>query len=85
MAVLGPRAGRCPLSAGLGVLEGGPARIRASNSKEPRRAAASTGARAMANQDMKAAESTYGSFLSLLKVGTILTAIVTVIVVLLIS
>ena len=39
----------------------------------------------MANQDMKAAESTYGSFLSLLKVGTILTAIVTVIVVLLIS
>jgi len=36
-------------------------------------------------QEMKAAEETYSGFLSLLKVGSILTAIVTVLVVLLIS
>lgn len=44
------------------------------------------GERAMAQQqEMKAAEETYSGFLSLLKVGSILTAIVTVLVVLLIS
>ncbi len=36
-------------------------------------------------QEMKAAEETYSGFLSLLKVGSIITAIVTVFVVLIIS
>ena len=39
----------------------------------------------MAQQEMKAAEETYSGFLGLLKVGSIITAIVTVLVVLLIS
>lgn len=39
----------------------------------------------MAEQDMKAADNTYAGFLSLLKVGTILTIVVTVVVVLLIA
>ena len=39
----------------------------------------------MAQQEMKAAEDTYSGFLSLLKVGSALTAIVTVFVVLIIS
>ena len=39
----------------------------------------------MAQQEMKAANDTYSGFLSLLKVGSILTAIVTVVVVLLIA
>lgn len=39
----------------------------------------------MAEQEMKAANETYGGFLSLLKVGTIITVAVTVLVVLLIS
>lgn len=39
----------------------------------------------MAEQDMKAADNTYAGFLSLLKVGTILTTVVTVVVVLLIA
>lgn len=39
----------------------------------------------MAQQEMKAAEETYTGFLSLLKVGSIITAIVTVFVVLLIA
>jgi len=39
----------------------------------------------MAQQEMKAANETYSGFLSLLKVGSILTAVVTVFVVLLIA
>ncbi|WP_338425306.1 aa3-type cytochrome c oxidase subunit IV [Sphingopyxis kveilinensis] len=39
----------------------------------------------MAQQEMKAANETYSGFLGLLKVGSILTAIVTVVVVLLIA
>ncbi|ALH80648.1 MULTISPECIES: aa3-type cytochrome c oxidase subunit IV [Sphingopyxis] len=39
----------------------------------------------MAQQEMKAAEETYTGFLSLLKIGSIITAIVTVFVVLLIA
>lgn len=39
----------------------------------------------MAEQEMKAAEETYSGFISLFKVGSIITAIVTVFVVLLIS
>jgi len=39
----------------------------------------------MAQQEMKAAEDTYSGFISLFKVGSIITAIVTVLVVLLIS
>jgi hypothetical protein len=39
----------------------------------------------MAQQEMKAANETYSGFLSLLKVGSALTAIVTVFVVLIIS
>lgn len=39
----------------------------------------------MAEQEMKAANETYSGFLSLLKVGSIITAIVTVVVVLLIA
>ncbi len=39
----------------------------------------------MAQQEMKAANETYSGFLSLLKVGSILTGIVTVVVVLLIA
>ena len=39
----------------------------------------------MAQQEMKAAEDTYAGFLSLLKVGSIITAVVTVGVVLLIA
>ncbi|MBW8296268.1 aa3-type cytochrome c oxidase subunit IV [Sphingopyxis bauzanensis] len=39
----------------------------------------------MAEQEMKAAEETYSGFLSLFKVGSIITAIVTVFVVLLIA
>jgi hypothetical protein len=39
----------------------------------------------MAQQEMKAANETYAGFLSLLKVGSVLTAIVTVFVVLIIS
>jgi hypothetical protein len=39
----------------------------------------------MAEQEMKAASETYSGFLSLLKVGSIITAIVTVFVVLIIS
>jgi hypothetical protein len=39
----------------------------------------------MAQQEMKAANETYSGFLSLLKVGSILTGIVTVFVVLLIA
>ncbi|APZ97829.1 cytochrome C oxidase subunit IV [Sphingopyxis sp. QXT-31] len=39
----------------------------------------------MAQQEMKAANETYTGFLSLLKVGSVLTAIVTVFVVLIIS
>lgn len=39
----------------------------------------------MAQQEMKAANETYTGFLSLLKVGSILTAIVTIVVVLLIA
>lgn len=39
----------------------------------------------MAQQEMKAANETYAGFLSLLKVGSILTAIVTIVVVLLIA
>lgn len=39
----------------------------------------------MAQQEMKAAEETYSGFLGLLKVGSIITAIVAVLVVLLIS
>lgn len=39
----------------------------------------------MAQQEMKAANETYSGFLSLLKVGSIITAIVTVFVVLLIA
>lgn len=39
----------------------------------------------MAEQEMKAANETYAGFLSLLKVGTILTIVVTVFVVLIIS
>jgi hypothetical protein len=39
----------------------------------------------MADQEMKAASETYSGFLSLLKVGSIITAIVTVFVVLLIA
>ena len=39
----------------------------------------------MAQQEMKAAEETYTGFLSLLKVGSIITAVVTVGVVLLIA
>lgn len=39
----------------------------------------------MAQQEMKTAEETYTGFLSLLKVGSIITAIVTVFVVLLIA
>lgn len=39
----------------------------------------------MAEQEMKAANETYGGFLNLLKVGTIITVAVTVLVVLLIS
>jgi hypothetical protein len=39
----------------------------------------------MAQQEMKAANETYSGFLSLLKVGSVLTAIVTVFVVLIIS
>ncbi|MBJ7499935.1 MAG: aa3-type cytochrome c oxidase subunit IV [Sphingopyxis sp.] len=39
----------------------------------------------MAQQEMKAANETYAGFLSLLKVGSIITAVVTVCVVLLIA
>lgn len=39
----------------------------------------------MAQQEMKAANETYAGFLGLLKVGSILTAIVTIVVVLLIA
>ena len=39
----------------------------------------------MAQQEMKAANDTYSGFLSLLKVGSIITAVVTVFVVLIIS
>ncbi len=39
----------------------------------------------MAEQEMKAANDTYAGFISLLKVGSIITAIVTVFVVLLIA
>ena len=39
----------------------------------------------MAQQEMKAAKETYSGFISLLKVGSILTAIVTLVVVLLIA
>ena len=39
----------------------------------------------MAQQDMKAADETYSGFLSLLKIGSIITAVVTVGVVLLIA
>ena len=39
----------------------------------------------MAEQEMKAANETYSGFLSLLKVGSIITAIVTLVVVLLIA
>ncbi|OHD02105.1 aa3-type cytochrome c oxidase subunit IV [Sphingopyxis sp. Root1497] len=39
----------------------------------------------MAQQEMKAAEDTYSGFISLFKVGSIITAIVVVLVVLLIS
>ena len=39
----------------------------------------------MAEQEMKAAEKTYSGFISLFKVGSIITAIVTVFVVLLIA
>ncbi|WP_293697310.1 MULTISPECIES: aa3-type cytochrome c oxidase subunit IV [unclassified Sphingopyxis] len=39
----------------------------------------------MAEQEMKAAEETYSGFISLFKVGSIITAIVTVFVVLLIA
>ncbi|MBU0823840.1 MAG: aa3-type cytochrome c oxidase subunit IV [Alphaproteobacteria bacterium] len=39
----------------------------------------------MAEQEMKAASETYSGFISLLKVGSIITAIVTVFVVLLIA
>lgn len=39
----------------------------------------------MAEQEMKAATETYGGFLNLLKIGTIATVLVTVLVVLLIS
>ncbi|WP_228765433.1 hypothetical protein [Sphingopyxis solisilvae] len=46
---------------------------------------AAEGERAMAEQEMKAANETYSGFLSLLKVGSIITAIVTVFVVLLIA
>jgi hypothetical protein len=46
---------------------------------------AAEGERAMAEQEMKAAEETYSGFLSLFKVGSIITAIVTVFVVLLIA
>ena len=46
---------------------------------------AEKGEEAMAQQEMKAANETYTGFLSLLKVGSVLTAIVTVFVVLIIS
>lgn len=49
------------------------------------RGTAAEGERAMAEQEMKAASETYSGFLSLLKVGSIITAIVTVFVVLIIS
>ncbi|QNO27437.1 aa3-type cytochrome c oxidase subunit IV [Sphingopyxis sp. OPL5] len=39
----------------------------------------------MAQQEMKAAEDTYSGFISLFKVGSIITAVVVVLVVLLIS
>ncbi|KGB54868.1 hypothetical protein OVY29_06840 [Sphingopyxis sp. SE2] len=39
----------------------------------------------MAQQEMKAANETYSGFLSLLKVGSIITAVVTLVVVLLIA
>ena len=39
----------------------------------------------MAQQEMKAANETYSGFLSLLKVGSIITAVVTIFVVLLIA
>lgn len=39
----------------------------------------------MAEQEMKAANETYAGFLSLLKVGSIITAVVTAVVVLLIA
>lgn len=39
----------------------------------------------MAQQEMKAANETYSGFLSLLKIGSIITAIVTLVVVLLIA
>jgi len=39
----------------------------------------------MAHQEMKAANETYSGFLNLLKVGSIITAVVTVFVVLIIS
>lgn len=39
----------------------------------------------MAQQEMKAAEETYSGFIGLFKVGSIITAIVTVLVVILIS
>ena len=39
----------------------------------------------MAQQEMKAANETYSGFLSLLKIGSIITAVVTLVVVLLIA
>lgn len=60
--------------------DSGPGAVRLSQ-----RDAAAKGERAMAEQEMKAASETYSGFLSLLKVGSIITAIVTVFVVLLIA